>query len=78
MESIAERLKHARQLRALTQAQLADAAHVALKNISILEGGDRENMQLDTVYKLAAALECSEAWLAFGFGEPPVSKQGAA
>lgn len=55
------RLKHYRQQKGLTQAQLADAAEVSLKTLQKYESGERsiQRARTDTVLKLAGVLDIS-------------------
>ena len=58
---VSSRLKHYRQLKGLTQAQLANAADVSLKTLQKYETGERsiQRARTDTVLKLAGVLEIS-------------------
>jgi len=59
--SASSRLKHYRQQRGLTQAQLADAAEVSIKTLQKYESGERsiQRARTDTVLRLAEVLEVS-------------------
>ncbi|MBD5513339.1 MAG: helix-turn-helix domain-containing protein [Lachnospiraceae bacterium] len=54
-------LKHYRQVKGLTQAQLAEAAEVSLKTLQKYESGERsiQRARTDTVLRLAGVLEVS-------------------
>lgn len=54
-------LKHYRQVKGLTQAQLADAAEVSLKTLQKYESGERsiQRARTDTVLRLAGVLDIS-------------------
>ena len=67
METVGQRLEAARRRRIMTQAELAQAAGVALITVTRLEndrGGG--NPRPDTVRRLAKALDVDPAWLLFG------------
>ena len=67
METLGQRLRAVRRRRVMTQAELAQAARVALITVTRLEseagtGGPRPA----TVRRLARALDVDAAWLLFG------------
>jgi transcriptional regulator with XRE-family HTH domain len=59
MSPIQLRLAHWRDKRGLTQVQLAEAAKVSVSMVSKIESGQRRNVSLDTIEKLADALSIS-------------------
>ena len=67
MKTLAKRLLHARDLRELSQQQLADLAGVSQGAIGHLESGLRQTSRKITA--IAAALDVSVAWLAEGKGD---------
>lgn len=69
--SLAVRLKALRTKLNLSRAELADAAGVTTGPIQNIELG-RGAPGVDTIERLATALNVSPAWLAFGGGELPL------
>lgn len=67
---IRDRLKSLRQKRGLSLNALGIAAGLTYTTIHNIETG-RTVPGIDTVEKIADALDISAAWLAFGEGEPP-------
>jgi transcriptional regulator with XRE-family HTH domain len=65
-ETLGTRLEATRRLRVLTQAELAQAAGVALITVNRLENDAIDNPRPDTVRKVAKALDVDPAWLLFG------------
>ncbi|MFE7545561.1 helix-turn-helix domain-containing protein [Streptomyces platensis] len=57
MSSAGQNVKTVRKRRGLTQRELADASGVSLSTIRKLEQGDREGARLETLRKLAIALQ---------------------
>ena len=67
METLGQRLEAVRRQRVLTQAELAQAAGVALITVTRLENdAGSGNPRPDTVRRLAGALGVDPAWLLFG------------
>lgn len=67
METIGQRLESERKRNVMTQAELANAAGVALITITRLENeSGQANPRPDTVRKIAKALDVDPAWLLFG------------
>lgn len=66
VETLAKRLKHARTLRGMTQAQLSDASGVKQPDISKIERG--EILKSTGLLGLARALSVSPDWLDVGDG----------
>jgi transcriptional regulator with XRE-family HTH domain len=73
METMGQRMKHARQRRVITQAELAHASGVALITVNRLENDAIENPRPATVRKLAGALDVDPAWLLFGEDEGKIA-----
>ena len=69
MKTLAERLKHARDLRGLSQAQLAKLAKCRQSTIGNAEAGIRK--RLANVVTVARVLDVSADWLADGRGPAP-------
>ena len=67
MKTIAIRLKHARDQRGWTQAQLAIAADVSTGTVGNIESGARQSK--GSLPQIAEALSISHKWLATGAGE---------
>lgn len=70
---LAERVRHARVHRGLSQRQLAAMAGLSHAYLSIFEGGSGriEHPTLATIERLAAAMDLPVEWLAFGLGPEP-------
>ncbi len=67
LETLGHRLEAARRRRILTQAELAQAAGVALITVTRLENeAGSGNPRPETIRRLAKALEVDPAWLLFG------------
>src|SRR3546814_13056461 len=66
VNEFADRLRHARQLRGLTQAALARACGLSQGAIANYEGKSRRTAK--EIFKLADALRVSPVWLSRGFG----------
>jgi transcriptional regulator with XRE-family HTH domain len=64
VNTIAERLKYARIRAGMTQKELAEKAHVTVDTIAQTEAGRSERPR--RLPEIAAALEVSPGWLAFG------------
>ena len=64
--SPAQRLRHARKIRGLSQLRLAEKACVAQSTVGNIEAGTR-GLKSSTL-ELARALEVRPEWLAFGTG----------
>ncbi|MCV9907062.1 helix-turn-helix domain-containing protein [Brucella sp. HL-2] len=67
-KDFAQRLRSARELKGMSQADLATLIGRDKSSISLLEGGKR-GASVDFVARLARALDLNEDWLAFGNGE---------
>lgn len=66
MVTLGQRLRHARRRAVMTQAELAQAAGVALITANRLENDAIANPRPETVRRLAKALGVEPAWLLFG------------
>jgi transcriptional regulator with XRE-family HTH domain len=66
--TIGDRIKHYRNLRGLTQTELAQKAGVQFAAISKYELGTVTNIPWERIERLAAALEIPPGWL-IGFEE---------
>ncbi len=66
MNTFGSRLKYARTLRKLSQAELARACGLSQGTIGNYEAGTRQNPQ--QVFRIAEVLEVSPAWLAMNAG----------
>lgn len=67
---LAARLRALRTLYGISRAKLGQAGGVPVGSIQHIEEG-RGAPRVDTIERLAVALDVSPAWLAFGEGEPP-------
>lgn len=66
MNKFSHRLRHARQLRNLTQSELAQAAGLTQGAIANYEGESRQSSK--AIFKLASALRVHAEWLSQGTG----------
>jgi phage repressor protein C with HTH and peptisase S24 domain len=73
METIAARLKYARNRRGWTQGQLAVASDVSQGTIGNIESGNRQARA--SLIKIARALGVSYDWLADGIGNPDTANE---
>lgn len=71
MKSLAQRLAFARELRGLTQAELARRSHCSQSTLGNAEAGLRHSLR--DLVAVARALDVSVDWLYDGKGEPPTS-----
>lgn len=62
MNRLAERIKHMREVRGLTQAELADAIGISRMSVSNYEAGDR-TPDANVIIKLALYLDVSADYL---------------
>lgn len=69
VKTMRERLKHARMLRGMTQARLAEAAGCAQSAIGNIESGERTNLR--NLVDVARVLNVSVDWLYDGKGPGP-------
>lgn len=65
MDTVGNRLRHARERKVLTQAELATASGVGWLTILRIEHGQQQPRP-STIRKLAAALGVEPTWLLFG------------
>lgn len=75
MKTLAERLQYALDIRNMKQAELASITHIGKSSISTYLTGEYEPKQKN-IYKIANALDISEAWL-MGY-DVPMAKETAA
>jgi transcriptional regulator with XRE-family HTH domain len=61
--ALQQRLRALRRLRGLTQAELAERAHLSEKHYQALETSVRANPKLETLHALAVALDVHPAAL---------------
>lgn len=66
VNNFAERLRHIRQLRNLTQATLAKASGLSQGAVANYESGTRHSAR--EIFKLASALHVNALWLSHGRG----------
>lgn len=71
MNHFADRLRHARKLRGLSQSALADACGLSQGAIANYESKSRRSTK--AIFRLAAALEVEPLWLAQGTGDMEIS-----
>lgn len=73
MNTLKDRLKYARELRELSQGDLAKLAKCSQSTIGNVESGERDTLR--NLVMVARVLKCSADWLYDGFGEKPVKYQ---
>lgn len=64
MGTLAERIQHAMKVRGMSQADLARATGIATSNIAYIVTGKTKDPRLDSVIKIAKALDVSLDYLA--------------
>ncbi|WP_353173173.1 helix-turn-helix domain-containing protein [Paracandidimonas soli] len=64
MKNFANRLRYAREMRGLTQTELAKASGISQSAIANYENGTRKTAK--NIFKLAKALQLNPLWLAEG------------
>lgn len=75
MKHFSERLRHARQQRGLSQAELARLCNLSQSAISNYESGTRRDAR--EILDLAKALNVSAQWLKSGLGPMEIALGGA-
>lgn len=78
MDTIAARLKAAREAAHLTERGLSKAAGLSPTHVGLIESGARSTPSAETLGALADALGVSLDWLARGRGEAPAFARVAA
>lgn len=71
MNTLGQRLHWARDVAGVTTRELAGAAEVARGYPSAVELGQVPNPGVESVRKIAEALQIDPVWLIFGTGAPP-------
>src|SRR5215471_13848135 len=74
MSSLGARLTHVREVRGLSQQDLAQRTGLKVQNISRLEKGHRVHVRSDTLLRLAEALHCSSDYL-LGLTDDPAPRR---
>lgn len=69
-ENIAGRIRHMRELRGMSQQQLADAIGIKQASVAQLEGGRSKSPSASNLLKIAHALDANPVWLMTGKGGP--------
>lgn len=75
VKTLGERLKHAREMRGLSQEQLATAAKCSQSAVGNVEAGARQSLR--NLILVARALSVSADWLFDGRGPAPVPVEPA-
>ncbi|MRH86056.1 helix-turn-helix domain-containing protein [Nocardia sp. SYP-A9097] len=73
---LGERLQSVRKRRGLTQRELAEVSGVSLSFIRKIEQGERDDVRMDKIRRLAVALKCSLTVLIGTDPTPPESRDG--
>ncbi|MGK8466690.1 helix-turn-helix domain-containing protein [Nocardia cyriacigeorgica] len=71
---LGERLQSIRKRRGLTQRELAETAGVSFSLVRKVEQGERDDVRIDTLRRLAVALDCPLTAL---LGPLPISRRAA-
>jgi transcriptional regulator with XRE-family HTH domain len=71
MNTIGERIAHARRMSGLSAAALGERAGLSKAIVAMLEGGQRENPHVNTVSAIARILGVRVEWLISGTGDTP-------
>jgi transcriptional regulator with XRE-family HTH domain len=71
MNTIGERIAHARRMSGLSAAALGERAGFSKAIVAMLEGGQRENPHVNTVTAIARVLGVRVEWLIDGTGQVP-------
>lgn len=71
LDTLPRRLEHARGIRGLKRATLAQRAGLDPSHVRLIEEGEREHPSATTLAKLAEALDVSLDWLVRGIGDAP-------
>lgn len=66
MSGLAERLREARERAGLSARALDEKAEITAGHTALIESGRRESPAVETIRKLAAALDVSIDWLVTG------------
>jgi transcriptional regulator with XRE-family HTH domain len=74
-DTLAERLRFARQKGEINQRALARLSGVSTSYVSLLELGQRTNPEVEKIGAIARTLGVTVDWLAFGQGATPTSKR---
>jgi transcriptional regulator with XRE-family HTH domain len=77
MSSLGARLTYVREVRGLSQQDLAQRTGLKVQNISRLETGHRVHVRSDTLLRLAEALRCSADYL-IGLTDDPTPRRRTA
>lgn len=72
-DSVGARLRAARTTRGMGSRELSAAIDLSPAVVSRIETDPELDPKLSTIRRLAAVLECSPGWLAFGEGKPPAA-----
>lgn len=76
LRTLPERLVWARETACLSQRGLARRAHLpSERHIGLIESGERDNLTIETIKKIAEALGVTVGWLSNGEGEKPSEKK---
>lgn len=77
MDTIADRVRWARQVAGVSQRELSELAGLSPWALAPIEKGKRSRcgVRLDTARKLAATLDCTLVWLLDGAGKPPSQRR---
>jgi transcriptional regulator with XRE-family HTH domain len=75
MSSLGARLAHMREVRRMSQQDVADRTGLKVQNISRIETDHREHVRTDTLRRLAEALDCSADYLIDLTDDPTPAKK---
>lgn len=68
---VGQRLKQRRKALGLSLRQVGTAAGISYQTVNLIECGEAIP-KVDSLHRLAIALDVAPCWLAYGVGEPPI------
>lgn len=69
--TVAERIAQAREAKGITAYALSKLCQLSTSHVSMIERGLRPKLEIETVIRIARALESTTDWILTGAGEPP-------
>jgi transcriptional regulator with XRE-family HTH domain len=70
VQTVGQRVQELRNQAGLTRAELAERAGVALSNVGFVERDKRPSVALETISRIAQALNVTIDYLAYGIESP--------
>lgn len=69
--TVAERIAQAREAKGITAYALSKLCQLSTSHVSMIERGLRPRLEIETVIRIAQALESTTDWILTGKGDPP-------